>query len=627
MVVSDFRSFSEWLFGDGTVLGASLLTFLLVVVTLGVLGLLFGYTVSAIRHGMVDGFRRVSRVLAGAVSDFVFISPRRVFAMAKLAVQESIRRRVMLVTFLLFALALLVGGWFLDRESDHPGKLYITVVLWGSTMLILVLVWLLSCFSLPMDIRNRTIHTVVTKPVRVSEIVLGRIIGFSLIGTVLLAAMGLVSYLFVIRGLSHSHTLESSGTAKETSFDNHHRHAVQVMEDGSIELDERMGHTHTVEVLDDGTRKIGSPEGELQARVPLYGKLRFLDEHEQEREKGINVGDEWDYRSYIEGDTRAAAVWTFENIRLDRFLGGLTSDERRAVLTSDDERSAEQEDLVDQANKKIVLPIEMTIEVFRTHKGDIESQVNGSIVLKHPSKPLRATFPFESAEYSTLSYAIPRIVVAYEETEGIKPREFEADIFKDLTEDGKLEIYLYCDERGQYFGAAQADLYIRATDRPFAWNFFKGVLSIWFQMIILVCFGVMFSTFLNLSVSLLATAACAVLGYFSEFIRGVASGDIVGGGPLESTIKMLTQQTVTTDLDIGFATDIVHGIDIVLMQVMRAITAALPDFQRFDWREYVANGFDVGGNMVAINFTMMLGFAVVLTVLSYFLLKTREMAA
>jgi hypothetical protein len=396
-----------------------------------------------------------------------------------------------------------------------------------------------------------------------------------------------------------------------------------------VVLEERMGHTHPVEVLEDGSYEVGSPEGELQARVPMYGKLRFLNKQGQERGKGINVGDEWEYRSYIEGQTRAAAIWTFEGIRLERFLGDdLTSDERRAVLTPEDERSAEQEDLVDQANEKIVLPIEMTIEVFRTQKGDIVTPVKGSIVLQHPSKPLKAAFPFESAEYSTKSFKIPRIAKnAYEETDGEKPRKFEADIFEDLMEDGKVEVYLYCEDPGQYFGAAQADLYIRASNASFRWNFFKGIVSIWFQMIILVCFGVMFSTFLNVIVSLMATATCAVLGYFSEFIRSVATGDVEGGGPLESVIKMVTQQSSTIDLDIGFATKIVLGIDDVLLLVMQAVTAALPDFRRFDWGEYVANGFNVNGNVVAINFTMMLGFVIVLTVTSYFMLKTREMAA
>ena len=110
-------------------------------------------------------------------------------------------------------------------------------------------------------------------------------------------------------------------------------------------------------------------------------------------------------------------------------------------------------------------------------------------------------------------------------------------------------------------------------------------------------------------------------------IRSVATGDVEGGGPLESVIKMVTQQASTSDLDIGFATKIVRGIDSALLLVMQAVTTALPDFRRFDWGEYVANGFNVNGNIVAINFTMMLGFVIVLTVTSYFLLKTREMAA
>ena len=39
----------------------------------------------------------------------------------------------------------------------------------------------------------------------------------------------------------------------------------------------------------------------LVARVPVYGKLRFLDRTGQPAEKGINVGDEWTYRSFIDG--------------------------------------------------------------------------------------------------------------------------------------------------------------------------------------------------------------------------------------------------------------------------------------------------------------------------------------
>ena len=57
----------------------------------------------------------------------------------------------------------------------------------------------------------------------------------------------------------------------------------------------------------------------LVARVPVYGKLRFKNRLGVDAEKGINVGDEWTYRSFIEGGTRAAAIWTFEGIRSRSF--------------------------------------------------------------------------------------------------------------------------------------------------------------------------------------------------------------------------------------------------------------------------------------------------------------------
>ena len=55
-------------------------------------------------------------------------------------------------------------------------------------------------------------------------------------------------------------------------------------------------------------------EGLLRARVPQYGKLRFLDRKGVDVAKGISVGNEWTYRSFIEGGTPAAAIWTFSGI-------------------------------------------------------------------------------------------------------------------------------------------------------------------------------------------------------------------------------------------------------------------------------------------------------------------------
>ena len=119
---------------------------------------------------------------------------------------------------------------------------------------------------------------------------------------------------------------------------------------------------------DKTTYRLGPPEGMLVARVPVYGKLTFRDRAGQPAEKGINVGDEWTYRSFIEGGTLAACVWTFEGSPKRPFPHGL--------------------------------PVEMTIEVFRTYKGDIEKGVLGSLTVRNPRTGKKVEVRiFESKEF------------------------------------------------------------------------------------------------------------------------------------------------------------------------------------------------------------------------------------
>ncbi|MFT5299730.1 MAG: hypothetical protein ACI814_000503, partial [Mariniblastus sp.] len=166
-----FLPFQTWLVQN-------LPTFGLILLAAVVLGVLFGYIVATFRHGPFEAFYTVAQVISQAIPDFMFTSPRRVFAIARLAIKEALRRKVILVTFAIFAASLLFGGWFMDNGSENPDQIYVNFVLWGTQLLILLMGMLISAFSLPDDIKNKTIYTVVTKPVRPTEIVLGRIVGF-----------------------------------------------------------------------------------------------------------------------------------------------------------------------------------------------------------------------------------------------------------------------------------------------------------------------------------------------------------------------------------------------------------------------------------------------------------------
>ena len=126
---------------------------------------------------------------------------------------------------------------------------------------------------------------------------------------------------------------------------------------------------------------LGPARGALLARVPVYGKLRFLDRQGKPSEKGINVGDEWTYRSYVEGGTSGAAIWRFRDIREESFPEGL--------------------------------PLEMTLGVFRTHKGKIDRGIAGSISVRNPSTQVtREVTIFTAKEFETDTQFIPRTLAS-----------------------------------------------------------------------------------------------------------------------------------------------------------------------------------------------------------------------
>ncbi|MEX2113613.1 MAG: ABC transporter permease [Pirellulales bacterium] len=581
--------------------GSAVLFFVQSAALLGLLALAIGYVVAAFRYGPLGGGDVVYRRLKTALGDLFSMSPRRILALSWLAVQESLRRRV-LVGFAVFVLILLFAGWFLDTQSTDPASLYLSFVLTATTYLVLLMALFLSAFSLPTDIKNHTIYTIVTKPVRPGEIVLGRILGFAAMGTVLLALMGLISYVFVIRVLNHTHDVEvaslkaapndtSGARVGRTAANQNHRHTVTLQSDGTGSTDVVQGHWHEVDEVVDGdeTSYVVSPPRDLfNARVPAYAtNLRFKDRTGKGSDKGINVGNEWTYRSFIEGATLASATWTFEDITPERFPDGL--------------------------------PIEMTVRVFRSHKGDIEKGILGSLVLRNPrTGRTSAGINFEAKD----GYIDSRTILP----ELTDPSGNRINLFDDLVDEGELELQLQCLDMEQYFGVAKPDLYLRARDASFALNFVKSYVGIWVQMLLVTSFGVMFSTFLSGAVAMMATLAALVLGFFTQFIYGVAVGTVEGGGPVEAFVRLITQRNVTTELEPGLPRNVVQALDNVFMFFMQSVTSLLPDFRHFSDVDYVAYGFDIPLNLLGMQIVSALGYLIAMSAIGYFFLRTREVA-
>lgn len=556
------------------------------------------YLVAATRNGPVRGARLVRDGLRGGIADLVFISPRRTLALARLAIQEALHRRV-LVAFGLFAVILLFATWYLDEATDNPARLYLSFVLTTTTYLVLLLALFLSVFSLPADIASRTIYTIASKPVRASELVLGRMIGFALVGTILLFVTGLISYVFVLRGLNHTHEIVASNVVAADSQSprrgrtepaQNHRHDFQLDADGRGQTDVAQGHWHEVTATGSGKQtvyRVGPPRGALTARVPLYGKLSFRDRQGTPTLKGYNVGNEWTYRSFIEGGTLSAAIWRFTGLTAPMFPNGL--------------------------------PIEMTVRVFRTHKGDISKGILGRLVLRNPQTGVSSAIPFVAKEFTTDVKVIPRQLTDQQGK--------SIDLFDDLvTPQGELEVQMQCLEGEQYFGMAQPDLYLRASDASFTTNFVKGYIGIWLQMMLVTAAGVMFSTFLSGPVAMLATFAMMLAGSFVSFMTELASGTVPGGGPVESAVRIFTQRNLTTKLEPGLSTSAIKMFDEGFRGALKLVLAVLPDFSALSDVDYVVHGFDIPANLLLVHGVTAVAYLVPVFVAAFLFFRTREVA-
>jgi hypothetical protein len=413
----------------------------------------------------------------------------------------------------------------------------------------------------------------VTKPVRRSEVVIGRMLGYIGINTVVLLLMGFVGYFWIVR---------------------------------QVPAESRSA---------------------LVSRVPIFGELTFLDREGKPKETGVNVGDIWQHRSYIEGATPERAVFTFS---------GVTPDAMTRVSVKDPETG--------EVREEERLRLESTFEAFRTYKGDMSRGIYVQYAYANPDDPdatrvvdENRIFPIQEFQLNVQN--IPRKIESYDSETG---ESRMVDLFDDVvSKDGRLQVEVQALDGAQYLGMAKADLFIRKPDRPFASGYFKAVLGIWLMTVLVVVLGVTASTFTKGPVATLLTLTLLVIGspfrgfmdtLSNDYLASVAGSNSAfeGGGPLESIVRIVQHMNPSTPLPEGALTSIVKGIDHVFLFGLTLVRFVIPDFSAYNLSEYTSKGYDVfwatdPGLLPAGLIT--LAFLLPCIVLGYYSLRFRELEA
>jgi hypothetical protein len=502
---------------------------------------------------------------------------RRIFALAKLSFKEAIRRRV-LYAFTGLLVVFLFGSWFVPSSAKDEVRTYVEVVFFAMGFLLLFTAAIVSSFSIPADIRQQTIHTIVTKPVERFEIVLGRFLGFLALMSLVLAAMTTISLLYVLTSIHPEAAAES-----------------------------------------------------LKAREPLYGELSF---ENTDTGKGTNVGREWDYRSYINkvapGVPPPTARWDFAEVPAS--LGG------RPEVTGEYSFDVYRTTKGDEG-RDVYCTFRFT--TWRYERGnDLAFRTErGSSAIRDAERDDRLAekygyFEIEAqpvTDYRTQSFELPAGL--FRNAAAADP-EREQALRESKAKKVALTARVLCESPAQYVGMANYDFYLRldagGSERAlFAYNFYKGAVGVWMRLALVIGLSVVLSTYLNGVISLLAVGVLYIGGLSREFVESIARGLNVGGGPTEAMSRIFNRElTAPRPDDAGSIGDRLVGTsDVAFRWVIKRVLNLLPDIDRFDFTSYVAEGFNVSGSQLGLDLLLLLAYLLPWAVFAFYLLRWREVAS
>ncbi len=498
---------------------------------------------------------------------------RRIWALALVSFKEAVRRRILWV-FAFLLVGFLFASWFLPSKEEDQVRGYVNFISIAMALLLLIPAGLLAAFGIPNDMSNQTIYTIVTKPVERFEIYLGRVVGYTMLMSLVLAVMTAVSLLYVVRGVSPEAQYES-----------------------------------------------------LRARVPLFGDIVV-----EPRNENLSVGREWDYRKYIAGgDAAHRAIWSYRSLPSD--LGARAEvpceyafdifrttkgDEKLGVLCTFEFRSGRFRD-------SDVPKYQQERDQLLREPSASPQQVDQELARKYGYYVLRSK---EIVDYHTDTIEVPG---------GVFQHALDGDPLPDPDQANqpgpRLRVIVKCDSRTQYVGVAKRDLYLLDAERSPYLNFFKGAAGLWLLLCLVIAVAAACSTQLSGVIAFLATAFLFVAGMFQEYVVSLAQGTVEGGGPTQAMLRMFKGvPSPTIPLDPSPGKSLAEGADLLYQGLFGFLRMIVPDVNTFDLTEYVAEGFDValinlGGDDLLVKVILLIGYLLPWALGAFYLLKWREVAA
>jgi ABC-type transport system involved in multi-copper enzyme maturation permease subunit len=528
------------------------------------------------------------------VRDLFRLRWRRIGALAKLSFKEAIRRRVVWAFLAFLLIFLFPAKWFSQIKPEDELRRSISDIYYAMTPLLVLISLLVAAFSIPNDIKNQTIHTIVTKPVERFEIVLGRFFGYVGLLTIALFIMTTISLLMI-----------------------------QASNIDPLAVEETM-----------------------KARLPVYGDLKYRSMR-REGFTGVDVGREWAYRKYIPGGDASSprALWTFVDVP----SGLARRSEVPCEFAFDIYRTTKGEE-----NRGVYCSFNVITWKWKNARAqEYEKAITEAFREEQRTYPVNVRAPGAGDDSPRARQRWEKINKIAEdfgrfEWRGLEVYDFHTSsimlppgLFKNALDGspgadstletpegkGRLQIQVKCDSPSQFLGVARKDLYVLEAEGSFALNFYKGALGLWCRLCIVILLAVSCSTYLAGVISFIVALVLFVLGYFQDFIASLGAGTNIGGGPFEAFTRLVRGDVPTAQLDPSPTVDVAQTLDIGYRWAIRRILNVIPDVDNYAWSDFVAKGFSIRPESILMNLLFLAAYLLPWAVLAYYLMRSREVAA
>jgi hypothetical protein len=497
--------------------------------------------------------------------DLPRFSWRRIWAIGLFSIREALRRKV-LWSFCLLLLIFLFASWFIRTgRPEDQWRIYVELVFFVMGALILLTAGVIACFSLPTDIRQQTIHTVVTKPVEKFEVLLGRIVGIVTLMSAILLVVSHLSLLYVFRGIDPNFRQEV-----------------------------------------------------MRARIRFAGGLTFeaLNEAGEwtARRDPLSVGREWQYRQYIRGSAPQEAVWRFANppstlANKDLIPVVFNFDIYRTTKGGEDYREG--------------VSCEFTFINTAKWDGSKYSEYREGV---DPATRQPLTEAELARRYGYYRLPAPRTIVDYKTYSVNFPRALLEDLGNAVLEVRVActtpNQYLGANEADLYILAGEGNFYLNYLKGISAIWFIMVIV-----VCLAVVFSAYLSALICFFLTTLLTGCGAPR--LRDYVLRLTSADQdinPGGGAAESMIKLLSKKSLMAPLERTKAVWVIERIDDLYRIILYGFTSILPDIGQFLRLSFVQGGIHIPDAYFLMSLCLLIGYVFPFLVAGYYMIGSREVA-